>query len=338
MPHEKSASLKRAKSGAGRRAMLAREPKLLENAKNLLVLKGHRTSETVTTFLHDLHLLKKPDVKKLQRKNDLLPFEAGGETHIENLCRLSDCSLFALGNHTKKRPNNIVFGRMYDFRILDMLEFGIENFGYPTKKRISSSLHSAPLLLFNGDDWDVSPEIVTARSLLTDAFRCPADIQKLNVSGVDRVIVFSLSGDKKVLFRHYQIVLRKNGDSRLPRVELEEVGPSFDLILRRSRVASEPMMRTAMKQPRDPRLDWRTKNVSKNAMGDKEGRIHLGKQDLSGLALARMKGLQKSKGKRKRALQKENPDVGDGSGDGNNIGAGSTMEDGASPVKKVRFA
>lgn len=38
----------------------------------------------------------------------------------------NDASLFVTGLHSKKRPDNIVFTRMYDGRVLDMVELGIE--------------------------------------------------------------------------------------------------------------------------------------------------------------------------------------------------------------------
>jgi len=34
-------------------------------------------------------------------------------------------SLFVLGSHTKKRPNNIVVGRTFNHQILDMIELGV---------------------------------------------------------------------------------------------------------------------------------------------------------------------------------------------------------------------
>lgn len=44
------------------------------------------------------------------------PFEAGGEASLEFYCSRSHCSLFCLGSHSKKRPHNLVLGRMHDFR------------------------------------------------------------------------------------------------------------------------------------------------------------------------------------------------------------------------------
>jgi ribosome production factor 2 len=68
--------------------------------------------------------MKKPDSILFQRNNDMHPFEA--QTSIEFLCQSNDCSLFSFGSHSKKRPHNLVMGRMYDFQTLDMFEFGID--------------------------------------------------------------------------------------------------------------------------------------------------------------------------------------------------------------------
>jgi len=45
-----------------------------------------------------------------------------------------------------------------------------------------------------------------------------------------------------------RIQLKKSG-TRVPRVELEEVGPAADLVLRRSKIASDDLYRRAKKQP-----------------------------------------------------------------------------------------
>jgi hypothetical protein len=44
---------------------------------------------------------------------------------LERLSSRSNCSLFALGSHSKKRPHNLVLGRMYDFKLYDAVEFGV---------------------------------------------------------------------------------------------------------------------------------------------------------------------------------------------------------------------
>lgn len=294
--HELSHIASKAKTGAGRRAIEARLPKIVETPKQLLALKGHSTSAVCTAILHEIHLLKKPHCKKLQRKNDLLPFEAGGEAHLENLIRLNDCSLFALVNHTKKRPNNLVLGRTFRFRILDMFEFAITNYmPSATFPNLKSAPGSKPLILFNGDDFDVSHTTRTMRSLLLDVFRGANDTKAVNLAGIDRVIVFTLCAESAVMFRQYAITLRKGVDSALPRAELTEAGPRFDLVFRRSQCAPDSLLKEAMRKPKDPTVVHKIKNISRDDLGDKRGRVHIGRQDLSGLALARLKGLEKKR-------------------------------------------
>lgn len=40
----------------------------------------------------------------------------------------ADTSLFLFASHSKKRPNNIVLGRTYEHKVLDMVELGMLNF------------------------------------------------------------------------------------------------------------------------------------------------------------------------------------------------------------------
>jgi hypothetical protein len=87
------------------RILKKREPQLVEGPKNALIMKGHKTSQTITDVLRDLGKLTKPHNKLLSRKNEILPFEDANS--IEFLAPKNDCSLFALGSHSKKRPNNL---------------------------------------------------------------------------------------------------------------------------------------------------------------------------------------------------------------------------------------
>ncbi len=67
-------------------------------------------------------------VKYTRKNDDVRPFEAGGDTNLEHFSQKTDSSLFALGNHSKKRPHNIVLGRFFDHRLHDVLELGVERF------------------------------------------------------------------------------------------------------------------------------------------------------------------------------------------------------------------
>ena len=51
-----------------------------------------------------------------------------------------------------------------------------------------------------------------------------------------------------------RIALKKSG-SRTPRVELEEIGPSLDLCLRRTKLASDDLYRRALRQPKTAKVN-----------------------------------------------------------------------------------
>jgi ribosome production factor 2 len=98
----------------------------VENTKNVLFLRGTRTSETVGDCLKELWAMRKPFGKMMARKNENMhPFD--DEASLEFLCQKNDCSLFTVANHSKKRPNNLVIGRTFDGHVLDMAELGIES-------------------------------------------------------------------------------------------------------------------------------------------------------------------------------------------------------------------
>lgn len=54
--------------------------------------------------------LKKPDAVMLTQKNDILPFEDA--VQIEKLLQKHDSSLFLFSSHSKKRPNNLILGKL----------------------------------------------------------------------------------------------------------------------------------------------------------------------------------------------------------------------------------
>lgn len=60
------------------------------------------------------------------RHNPIHPFE--DDTSLEKFSMKFDASLFLFGSNSKKHPNSLIFGRMYDHHLLDMIELRIESF------------------------------------------------------------------------------------------------------------------------------------------------------------------------------------------------------------------
>jgi len=291
---------RKAKTKAGQRVLDARAPKLIENEKKCIFMRGQTCSNLIGKALTDLCALKKPSGKLLSNKNPIRPFEDA--TSIEFLTRVNDSSIFCFGSHSKKRPHSIVFGRTFDFQILDMLEFQVDAATFKTMDEFSASRTSTsrvgakPMFVFLGDQFTHSEEMKTFRSVLLDTFH-GLDVTKTNLSGLDRAIVVTATvhptdlTQKIVYFRHYN-VLKKRSGTRFPRVELEEVGPRMDLTFNRSTAGSTDIRKAAMRHAKGAKMAKR-KNVEIGQMGQLLGRVHMEKQNLDEIALAKLKGLGK---------------------------------------------
>jgi ribosome production factor 2 len=271
-------------------------------------MRGQKSSQLVNTILTDLFMLKKPHATHFRRHNAVHPFE--DPTPLEFLCQKNDASLFAFGTHSKKRPHNLVLGRTYDGKILDMFELGIRSaasmFSFASGGR-GASAESKPCLLFEGPDWEHVPRLVQLRSLLTDFFR-QQDVPAISPLGIDRVLVFAApdaeysaaaaGGDAapptSILLRHYAVTLRRSAEGTAPYTALAEVGPRLDLELRRVQTPADDLMKAAMTRPRATSASPKpVRNVSHSRLGGREGRLHVEKQDLRKMPTARMKGLRK---------------------------------------------
>lgn len=283
------------KTKKGKRALQQREPKLVEDSKRALILFGGKTSQITKDVLSDLHKLKSAgDSVKYTRKNDdVRPFEAGGDTNLEHFSQKTDSSLFALGNHSKKRPHNIVLGRFFDHRLHDVLELGVERFrGIKefAKAATAVQIGNKPCFVFVGDGFDSNSELKMAKSLLLDFFR-GRQIDAINLKGLDHVMFVAATGNR-LLLRQYAIAFKKSG-AQVPRTELAEIGPRIDFSIRRSRAAPDEIQTQSMKQPK---LDKKKeKNVSFDSLEGKVGRVYMPKQDLNSMALNKMKGLKRER-------------------------------------------
>uniref|UniRef100_A0A8C6GZA4 Ribosome production factor 2 homolog n=1 Tax=Mus spicilegus TaxID=10103 RepID=A0A8C6GZA4_MUSSI len=276
------------KTKKAKRFLEKREPKLTENIKNAMLIKGGNANATVAQVLRDVYALKKPYGVLYKKKNITRPFE--DQTSLEFFSKKSDCSLFMFGSHNKKKPNNLVIGRMYDYHVLDMIELGIEKF--VSLKDIKTSKcpeGKKPMLIFAGDDFDVTEDYRRLKSFLIDFFSGPT-VLNVRLDGLEYVLQFTaLNG--KVYFRSYNLLLKKSW-CRTPRTELEEMGPSLDLVMRRIHLASDDLYKLSVKVPKALKPKKR-KNISQDTFGTTFGRIHMQKQDLSKLQMRKMKGLKK---------------------------------------------
>mmetsp|Transcript_72505 Transcript_72505/g.225216 ORF Transcript_72505/g.225216 Transcript_72505/m.225216 type:complete len:337 (-) Transcript_72505:97-1107(-) len=292
-----------AKTRKGRKILESREPQALEGAKTALIIRGNRSSAEVASLLRDLHRLRDPLAQLFMRKHPEHPFEDTAK--LEALCKKQDHSLFAFGSSSKKRPFRLILGRLFNNRLLDMQEFNVESYKSLQSFRCSKQetmLGAKPMVVFQGAAFDSDERLKRTKSLLLDFFRGPTPEQVM-LQGLEHVIVCSTfdagagaakpegaaaapppeTGNGKVptvTVRRFRVLFSKSG-SRLPRVELEEVGPHMRLALDRVKDPDRDRWKQSIKVPKGLKPK-KVKSVTNDKQtGKKRGRIHLGKQDFN---------------------------------------------------------
>ncbi|EEB90137.1 hypothetical protein MPER_11697 [Moniliophthora perniciosa FA553] len=172
------------------------------------------------------------------------------------------------------------------------------------------------LMHFASELFDTHPRFIQLKSMLMSFFNAE-EVPSICLAGIEHVISVSCapapstlnttSADSstttslpKVHIRTYTLKLLSSG-TRIPRVELNNMGPSIDLVLRRHTDPDPELLKQAMKRPKLKKTDVekglgkKKKNMEVDEMGDLRGRVHVGKQDLNKLQTRKMKGLKGGK-------------------------------------------
>ncbi|KAI4132076.1 MAG: hypothetical protein LQ338_000934 [Usnochroma carphineum] len=307
------------KNARSKRELAKREPLAHENTKVVLLLRGTSCSSLVQDLISDINALKRPFSIRFTKKNEIHPFEDASS--LEFFSQKNDASLLLFGSHSKKRPHCMTWVRCFNGQILDMLETYVVKDSARTLTQFKSDkckVGLKPLLSFSGTQFEnpVANQYTLAKNIFTDFFR-GAESSTVDVEGLQLIINFAAGEDAqdgspaKIQMRCWRIITKRSGQ-KVPRVEVEEMGPRIDFTLGRTKEAEASVWKEAMKKPKgievcgtrlDPRLDLLTyapqakvrKNIETDLVGDKIGRIHLGKQDLSELQTRKMKGLKRGR-------------------------------------------
>jgi ribosome production factor 2 len=290
------------RNARSKRALDKKAPKPVENPKKALFLRGTSCSQKTQDALTDLYSLRRPLAQKFTKKNEIHPFEEASS--LEFFSEKNDASLLVFGSSSKKRPHALTLVRTFGYKVLDMLELNLD----PDSLRLLSQFKNKkcavglkPMLLFSGTPFEspIPNEYTMAKSFFTDFFKGePAE--KVDVEGLQYLVSIAardtVDGEEAkpmIHLRVYLIKTKKSGQ-KLPRVEVEEMGPRMDFRIGRMKEAEEAMLKEAMRKARTT-LERPKKNISTDIVGDKVGRIHLGKQDLGELQTRKMKGLKRTR-------------------------------------------
>ena len=152
------------------------------------------------------------------------------------------------------------------------------------------------MLIFSGPIFDSNLTYQHLRSLLMDFFRGNT-VPEIDVEALQYVITISTGDPSNDILNppvhlHVHLVKTLRSGQKLPRVELEEMGPRMDFKIGRVQEPIEEVLKEALKRSKEQEPKTK-KNVTMDVVGDKIGRIHLGKQDIHKMQTRKMKGLRK---------------------------------------------
>lgn len=272
----------------------------MENTKSALFVPGSNSNKLLHDAMCDLMALKKPHSKKFSKKNEIRPFEDASE--LEFFSEKNDTSLMVFSTHNKKRPNTLIFSRFFNHKVFDMIELSIQDNAKLLQdfKKLTFTIGLKPMFTFNGPAFDSHPVYMHIKSLFLDFYRGEeTDLQ--DVAGLQYIIALSTGDIEDVNeessknlpllhFRVYKLKTYKSGQ-KVPRVEVDEIGPRFDFKIGRRVTPPPEVWKDANQKPKQLQAKVK-KNVSTDFMGDKVAQIHLGKQDLSKMQTRKMKGLK----------------------------------------------
>lgn len=273
----------------------------VENPKSCLFLRGTSASQVVQDAIVDLYSLRVPLAKKFTKKNSIHPFE--DPSSLEFFSEKNDASLMVFGSSSKKRPHTLTMVRTFGHKTLDMVELNLDPESHRKIDQFKGRKFAVglrPMIVFAGTAFEspVANEYTLAKSFFLDFFKGEGS-DKIDVEGLQYMVSISAEepvgdNDKPVIHLRVYLISTKRSGQKLPRVEVEEMGPRMDFRVGRVQQPEEAMLKEAMKRPRTSE-ERPKKNVTTDTMGDKLGRIHLGRQDLSDLQTRKMNGLKRSR-------------------------------------------
>lgn len=140
-----------------------------------------------------------------------------------------------------------------------MLELGVRHDTARTLRQFKGEkckMGIKPLLSFSGTQFDSpTPNAYTlAKNLFTDFFR-GGEVKEIDVEGLQLMLSFAAGEDgsdgqkSEIQMRCWRIITKKSGQ-KVPRVEVEEMGPRIDFTMGRMREADADRWKEALKRPK----------------------------------------------------------------------------------------
>ena len=301
---------RKAKTHKGKLYLDTFKPKLIEDPKKCLFINTNNSTEIMRMVLNELYLMRKEFSKKFSRKEDIFNIVQNKE-RVEFLCTKNNTTFFSLSSHNKKHPMDLTLGILYDHQVLDSFEFEVTNFipMYYFKGAATINSDLKPIIIFQGELFESDFNYDRLKKFFIDYFQL-YDKENVVISQLRRIIAISIENDEKIIkIRNYQVNGDLSNKNSLQKINLVEIGPSFDLKERKFLLADEVLYKKTLKQPKGVK-EIKEKNIEKNKiLGEKRGRIHMQKQNLTAVILKKYKKIMNKDRfdkKKKEAKAKEN--------------------------------
>lgn len=226
----------------------------------------------------------------MHKKNEVLPFEDA--SYIEKVAYRHDASFVVFGNHNKKRPNNLIFHRLYDMKILDMLEVGIEDLKMMKDFSNCESVEvgQQPVIVFQGDAFDLSEKHIKFKNMMIDFFRIK-HLQSVNILTTQRLVIFTAKTvEGNILMQQFESAKINEGLAGQNQIDIKEIGPRITMSLRRVKYPDNDTWKQATKVKKSKaKQEDKKRNISYNILGQRIGKAYIQQQDLGTLALKKIK-------------------------------------------------
>ena len=292
------------KSHKAKKIIERKEYILQHDPKHTVFMKGNNCSHLWVNTMKELHKMRDPELSKtlLQKPNNILPFEDA--SYLEKVAYKHDAGFVVWGTHNKKRPNNLIISRLYDMKILDMIEIGIEECKQmqdfePTE---AIEIGQQPILIFQGDAFDLSEKHLKFKNMMIDFFRIK-HLENVNILALQRVITFTaITTDGNIVLQQFETGQINEGLAGQSQIETKEVGPKIVMSLRRLKDADRDTWKASTKVIKSKaKIQDKKHNITYNELGQKIGKAYIQQQDLDTLGLRKLKRKKVVEGEKEEA-------------------------------------
>jgi hypothetical protein len=259
-----------------------REPKLNEPGKRLMVIAKSANSPLTKSLVEVFLKVKRNSVRYIDRNGECFPSAENSSPsngRLERQMKRLDASLFVYLHPSKSGGVKAVFGRTFEYEIIDLCVYEVVAEKSVAVKVPEIETNSLGLVYVNGRS-----ENPRVQNLLMDIFREDAP-KVVGISVCTHMFALSFTEDSFVLD-----VLRIEDRP----LSLHSLMPPLEFTLQRNYQCDEEMFAHCKRTEREE--DRKRKNVVEGGLKTKLGVLHMERQDLSEIKLVKGKAFRKPRG------------------------------------------